>query len=62
MANKGANLTAKLPLGRRLWWLISGRAAGVILLLMIGVVWKWTAQGPGFNSSLHAATPSFSRP
>jgi two-component system sensor histidine kinase PilS (NtrC family) len=24
---------------------------------MIGIVWKWTAQGPGFNNSLHAATP-----
>lgn len=57
MANEGAHLSSKLPLGRRLWWLISGRAAVVILLLMIGVVWKWTAQGPAFNSSLHAATP-----
>jgi two-component system sensor histidine kinase PilS (NtrC family) len=57
MANEGAHLSSKLPLGRRLWWLISGRAAVVILLLFVGIVWKWTAQGPGFKNSLHAATP-----
>jgi two-component system sensor histidine kinase PilS (NtrC family) len=57
MAKESASLSSKLPLGRRLWWLISGRAAVVILLLMVGVVWKWTAQGPSLTSSLQAATP-----
>ncbi|HBB96489.1 MAG TPA: hypothetical protein DC054_13965 [Blastocatellia bacterium] len=39
------------PLGRRLWWLISGRAATAVLLLLIAAAWKWGSQGNSINSS-----------
>lgn len=45
------------PLGTRLWWLISGRAAAVIVLLLAGVVWKWSAPGHGLATSLNTVAP-----
>lgn len=45
------------PLGTRLWWLISGRAAAVIVLLLAGVVWKWSAPGHGLGTSLNTVAP-----
>jgi len=45
------------PLGTRLWWLISGRAAAVIVLLLAGVVWKWSAPGHGLRTSLNTIAP-----
>src|SRR5438552_518257 len=44
-------------LGARLWWLISGRAAAVIVLLVIAVVWKSTALGHGLVTSLSSVMP-----
>jgi two-component system sensor histidine kinase PilS (NtrC family) len=44
------------PLGRRLWWLITGRAATAVLLLLIAVAWKWSSQSNSINSS-RAVTP-----
>ena len=45
------------PLGARLWWLISGRAAAVIVLLLAAVVWKWSAIGHGLVTSLNVVAP-----
>jgi two-component system, NtrC family, sensor histidine kinase PilS len=44
------------PLGRRLWWLILGRAAVAVLLLLIGGFWK-SALGHSFAASLNAVAP-----
>jgi two-component system sensor histidine kinase PilS (NtrC family) len=44
-------------LGARLWWLIAGRAAAVILLLLIGVVFKSSALGHGLVTSLSVVAP-----
>jgi two-component system sensor histidine kinase PilS (NtrC family) len=45
------------PLGTRLWWLISGRAAAVIVLLLTGVIWKRSALGRGLVTSLGNIAP-----
>lgn len=57
MANDDANLSSQSPLGRRIWWLIGGRAAGSILLLLIAAAWKWRAQTSGFANSFSAVVP-----
>ena len=44
-------------LGARLWWLISGRAAAVVLLLLISVLWKRSAPGPSLVNSLNIIAP-----
>jgi two-component system sensor histidine kinase PilS (NtrC family) len=44
-------------LGARLWWLISGRAAAVIVLLLIGMIWKSSPPARGMVTSLGAVTP-----
>jgi two-component system, NtrC family, sensor histidine kinase PilS len=45
------------PLGTRLWWLISGRAAAVIVLLLAGVLWKSSAAGHGLDTALRSVAP-----
>ncbi len=45
-------LTPSTTLGARLWWLISGRAAAVVLLLLISVLWKRSTPGPSLVNSL----------
>src|SRR5262252_6854088 len=50
-------LSSRSPLGRRLWWLIAGRAATVIVLVIIGATWKWKSQGATLNSSLGLVSP-----
>jgi two-component system sensor histidine kinase PilS (NtrC family) len=57
MANKPANRSPHAALGRRLWWLISGRAAAVILLLIAGAVWKRSALGHGLFTSISSVEP-----
>lgn len=57
MANKPVNRSSHATPGTRLWWLISGRAAAVILLLLTGVLWKWNAPGHGLISSLSPVIP-----
>jgi two-component system sensor histidine kinase PilS (NtrC family) len=44
-------------LGPRLWWLISGRAAAVIVLLMISMIWKSSTPAHGMVTSLSVVTP-----
>jgi two-component system sensor histidine kinase PilS (NtrC family) len=43
--------------GSRLWWLIIGRGAAVIVLVLIGVAWKSSALGRGVVTSLSTVTP-----
>src|SRR6266545_4156904 len=57
MANERANPSPQTPLGTRLWWLISGRAAAVIVVLLTGVIWKRSALGRGFVISLGNIVP-----
>jgi len=54
MTNERVKLSSKSPLARRLWWLISGRAATVIVLIIIGALWKKSTQ----TSSLSVAIPA----
>lgn len=51
--------SAHLPrsFGNRLWWLIIGRGAAVIVLVLIGLAWKSRALGRGVVISLSAVTP-----
>ena len=55
--NRGASSQVQTPIGARLWWLISGRAAAVIVLLLASVVWKWSALGHGLATSLGVVAP-----
>ena len=53
MASWPAALSSQSPqtsLGRRLWWLITGRAATAVLLLLIAGVWKWSSQSNPITS------------
>jgi len=45
------------PLGSRLWWLISGRAGAVVVLLLAGVVFRSSALGRGLAASLSVVAP-----
>ena len=55
--NRGASSHVQTPIGARLWWLISGRAAAIIVLLLASVVWKWSALGHGLATSLGVVAP-----
>jgi len=57
MLNDRANPSPPSPLGQRLWWLILGRAAAVVLLLLIGVFWKKSALDSSFTNSLSGVAP-----
>lgn len=57
MANERPDASSQSTLGRRLWWLILGRALTVILLLLIGAAWKWSAVGLGFINAGSTSTP-----
>src|SRR5882757_10181045 len=54
-----SDTSGQLPrsFGARLWWLIIGRGAAVILLVLIGVAWKSSALGRGVVTSLSTVTP-----
>ncbi len=57
MTNERADASSQSPLGRRLWWLILGRAAAIILFLIFGVAWKWSALGLGSINGDNALVP-----
>lgn len=57
MASERANPSHESPLGRRLWWLISGRAATVIVLVLVGVGSKSSALGRGLVTALSVVAP-----
>ena|SRR5215510_2680122 len=57
MVSERVKISSKSPLGRRLWWLISGRAAAVIVLIIIGALWKKSTQTSGLSSAIDALIP-----
>ena len=57
MLNDRAIPSPPSRLGQRLWWLILGRAAAAVLLLLIGVFWKKSALGGSFTTSLSGVVP-----
>src|SRR6266849_4542191 len=57
MLNDRAIPSPPSPLGQRLWWLILGRAAAVVLLLLIGVFWQKSALDSSFTTSLSGVAP-----
>src|SRR2546421_2617654 len=50
-------LARSRALGARLWWLISGRATAVVLLLLITLLWKRSTPGPSLVTSLGIIAP-----
>lgn len=48
---------SQTTLGARLWWLITGRAAVVVLLLLVSVLWKRSTPGPSLVNSLSIVAP-----
>ena len=48
---------SQTTLGARLWWLISGRAAAVVPLLLVSVLWKRSTPGPSLVNSLSIIAP-----
>jgi len=57
MTDERPDASSQSTLARRLWWLILGRAAGVIILLLIGVAWKRMAPGAAFIKPGSSITP-----
>jgi len=57
MARQPLNPSPHSPLGSRLWWLILGRAAAAVLLLLIGIFWKKSALGNSVTNSLSGFAP-----
>ena len=57
MLNDRAKPSPPSPLGHRLWWLILGRAAAAVLLLLIGLFWKKSALDSSFTTSLSGVAP-----
>ena len=45
------------PLGRRLWWLIAGRAAAVVLLFLGAAAWRWNASAPAPGNAIIDVLP-----
>src|SRR5207237_1366059 len=56
MTDRRSLASAHSPLGRRLWWLIAGRAMTAVLLLLIARVWKWSSQSSSSINSVHTLT------
>jgi two-component system sensor histidine kinase PilS (NtrC family) len=50
MTNESFSVSSQSHLSRRLWWLILGRAAGVILLSLIAISWKSSTLAVAFKS------------
>jgi hypothetical protein len=45
------------PLGHRLWWLIGGRAAAVVLLFLGAAAWRWNAVAPAPGNAITDVLP-----
>jgi two-component system sensor histidine kinase PilS (NtrC family) len=57
MASEQFSSWSQATLGRRIWWLVFGRAAAVILILLVGAIWKWSTPGVAFIKSGATVTP-----
>lgn len=54
---RGDSRTTQEAFGARLWWLIGGRAAVAILVLLTGVFWARGTFAAGESEALHAIKP-----
>jgi two-component system, NtrC family, sensor histidine kinase PilS len=58
MASEISTRSTTVPsLGRRLWWLILGRVAALVLLLLAGALWTQGTFGRNVSNSLRAVLP-----
>src|SRR5438552_5681151 len=57
MADATKQAATSRSLGRRLWWLILGRAATAVLLLLLGAFWRHNALEGSLSSSLRRVAP-----
>src|SRR5437762_2949374 len=57
MADATKQAATSRSLGRRLWWLILGRAATAVLLLLLGAFWRHNALESSLSSSLRRVAP-----
>jgi len=58
MGSDGAKQPAtSRSLGRRLWWLILGRAATAVLLLLLGSFWRHNALESSLSGPLRRVAP-----
>ncbi len=57
MADPGKQAATTVSLDTRLWWLILGRAAAAVLLLLLGSFWRYNALENSLSSSLRRVAP-----
>src|SRR5438552_11509243 len=57
MADATKQAATSRSLGRRLWWLILGRTATAVLLLLLGAFWRHNALESSLSSSLRRVAP-----
>src|SRR5437867_12993803 len=57
MADATKQAATSRSLGRRLWWLILGRTATAVLLLLLGAFWRHNALESSLSSSLRRVPP-----
>jgi len=57
MANAVKQAATSRSLGTRLWWLILGRTAAAVLLLLLGAFWRHKALESSLGSSVHRVAP-----
>src|SRR5439155_1384257 len=57
MANAVKQVATSRSLGTRLWWLILGRTAAAVLLLLLGAFWRHNALESSLSSSLRRVAP-----
>jgi len=56
MASEGSR-TTQAAFGSRLWWLIVGRAAVTVLVMLAGGIWARGTFGPNVGDSLQSIKP-----
>jgi len=57
MAEQRIESSSISPLGRRLWWLIAGRAAAVVLLFLGAAAWRWNTSAPALGNAITDVLP-----
>src|SRR5437588_9146588 len=57
MADTSKQTATSRSLGKRLWWLILGRMATAVLLLLLGTFWRHNALESSLSSSLRRVAP-----
>lgn len=57
MTSQAGTRSSNATLGQRLWWLILGRVAAVVLLLLAGALWTRGTFGSSVSTSLRRVAP-----